>query len=81
MFIDRAFAKGNGMATRKLPRAIPVYNVDGTLNQGGSITEEVDLLMKYQGHRERVTFEVCNLGKSAVIIGHSWLQKHNPEVN
>ena len=81
MFIDKEFVKGNRLQTRKLPRKIPVYNVDGTPNEGGSIEEEVTLMMTYQGHKERATFEVCNLGKTAMIIGHSWLKKHNPEID
>lgn len=34
LFIDRKFVEENHLNTRKLSRAIPVYNVDGTLNQG-----------------------------------------------
>src|SRR6201996_9090369 len=41
LFLDSKFVQDNNLNTRKLPRAIPVYNVDGTLNQGGSIKEEV----------------------------------------
>jgi len=58
-----------------------VYNVDGTLNQGGSITHEVTLMMTHKGHKEKVVFEVCDLGKSTVIIGYTWLQKHNPMID
>ena len=32
MFLDTKFVLANNLNTRKLPRAIPVYNVDGTLN-------------------------------------------------
>jgi len=31
---------------------IPVYNVDGTLNEAGSITEVVDLILRYRNHLE-----------------------------
>jgi hypothetical protein len=81
MFIDASFVKGNGLTTHRLPRAVPVYNIDGTLNEGGSITEEVDLIMRFKEHTERVTFAVTNLGRMTVVVGHSWLQKHNPEIN
>jgi hypothetical protein len=37
--------------------------------------------MSHQGHKERTVFEVCDLGKNNLIIGYTWLQKHNPEVN
>lgn len=81
MFLDREFVRQNNLNTRRLPRPIPVYNVDGTLNQGGSIKEEVDVMMKYQEHTEKCTFAVCDLGNKEAIIGHSWLFRHNPEID
>ena len=81
LFLDSKFVQDNNLNTRKLPRAIPVYNVDGTLNQGGSIKEEVDVIMTYNNHSERVTFAVCNLGDKAAVIGHTWLHRHNPEID
>ena len=58
-----------------------MYNVDGMLNKGGSITEEVTMMMSHKGHKEKVIFEVCDLGKAVIIIGLPWLQKHNLEIN
>ena len=58
-----------------------MYNIDGTENQGGQITEEVPLIMSYRDHKERAVFEVCDLGKTNLIIGQTWLCKHNLEVN
>jgi len=80
-FIDRHYAKSNRLHTRKLSEPIPVYNVDGTLNEAGSITEVVDLILRYQNHSERTLFAVTGLGKQKLILGHSWLQKHNPEID
>src|ERR1700684_75634 len=51
------------------------------LNESGSITEVVSLILRYKNHSERTTFCVTNLGKQKVILGHSWLRKHNPEIN
>jgi len=36
-FIDHHYAKSNQLHTRKLSKPIPVYNVDGTLNEAGSL--------------------------------------------
>ena len=55
--------------------------LDGTLNQAGSITKVVDLILWYKGHSERTLFSITSLGKEKLILGHSWLCKHNPEVN
>jgi len=46
-FIDRHYSKSNQLHTQKLSEPIPVYNVDGTLNKAGSITEVVDLILRY----------------------------------
>ena len=81
LFIDREYVKSNRIATRKLSRPIPVRNVDGTLNESGSITEVVDLILRYNGHTERALFCVTGLGKQKLIIGYTWFRDHNPEVN
>ena len=50
VFMDRKFTEHNVIAIRKLDKLIHVYNVDGTLNQGGSITYETTMMMSYKGH-------------------------------
>jgi hypothetical protein len=81
LFLNTKFIEHHELNTKKLPRAVPVYNVDGTLNQGGSIKEEVDLHMVFNEHSENTTFAVCDLGDKDAIIGHTWLYHHNPEIN
>jgi len=66
---------------QKMVHPIEVYNIDRSVNRGGSITEEVTLILSYQGHKEHAVFDVCDLGKSNLIIGYTWLHKHNPEVD
>jgi len=46
-----------------------VKNVDGTVNVGGAITHQVECNMFFKGHVERVRMDVCNLGKTEVILG------------
>jgi hypothetical protein len=60
---------------------VPVFNVDGTPNDSGSITEVVDLVLRYKNHSERTLFAVTSIGKQHLILGHSWLRKHNPEID
>jgi len=43
--IDREFVRRNNIQTRRILLPIPVYNVDGSLNEGGPITEFVELWM------------------------------------
>ncbi|KIJ06068.1 hypothetical protein PAXINDRAFT_40836, partial [Paxillus involutus ATCC 200175] len=62
-------------------RPIPVYNADGTLNQGGMITHHVTLRMIIGHHSEQITFGVTDLGKGELFLGHEWLKCHNPSIN
>jgi len=80
-FIDRHYAKSNQLHTWKLSEPILVYNVDGTLNEAGSITEVVDIILRYRNHSEQTLFAVTGLGKQKLILGYSWLRKHNPEID
>ena len=81
LFVNKRFVEENRLNARRLKPAIPVYNVDGTLNEGGSITHEIDFIVRFKDHTERATFEVCELGKTNVILGDAWLHKHNPEID
>ena len=81
MFIDWSYVKANQLSTRTLSSPIPVCNVDSTLNKASSVTEVVELVLKYRNHSERAFFAVTGLGSQKVIMGHSWLQKHNPDIN
>ena len=64
-----------------LQNPIPVFNVDGTKNSAGNIMYLADIIINYQGHHEKVTAEVMDLGKYQVILGYTWLKKHNPDID
>ncbi len=81
MFIGCHFVRKHNLETSPLAQPVPVHNVDGTLNENGSITEEVEVLLRFGRHTEQAQFAVANLGCQTVIIGHSWLLHHNPEVD
>ncbi len=79
--INQAYVTKHGLDTRKALIPIPVYNADGTRNQGGDITEFVELSLTIGDHRERIDLAVTNLGKKDIYLGHDWLKRHNPSVN
>src|SRR5258708_10566156 len=81
MFVNQAFAQKHKLETRPLPNPVPVHNVNGTLNENGSMTEEVEVILWYGQHMEKACLAVANLGQQTVIIRHSWLTHHNPEVD
>ena len=73
LFIDQGYVNRSRLTTRTLSKPIPVFNVDGTPNEAGSIREVVDVVLRYQDHSERVQFAVTGLGKQDVILGYTWL--------
>jgi hypothetical protein len=80
-FIDIEWAKLNNIPTHPLTNPIPVYNVDGTANNAGAITDIADIILCYETHSERTQLAVTRLGKQSLILGYNWLRNHNPEIN
>ena len=62
-FIDQDFITRAKLPTRKLSQPIPVYNMDRTLNEAGSIREVVNMIMTYDRHSERILLAVTCLSK------------------
>src|SRR3981189_2876049 len=81
LFIDTEYVHLNNLSTRRLASPIPVYNIDGTANEAGAITEIADVILHYKGHAERTRFAVTSLGKQSMILGFTWLREHNPEID
>ena len=81
MFMDKRTAAKYRFRLQKLERPIMVRNVNRTNNSGGAITHQVEANVYYKGHVERMRMDVCNLGKTEVILGMLWLQAHNLEIN
>src|SRR6266542_1037265 len=80
-FIDQDIVQNAKLPTHNLSQPIPVYNIDGTLNEAGSIHKVVDMIMTYGGHSEQILLAVTQLGKQSMILWFSWLKKHNPEID
>jgi hypothetical protein len=80
-FIDQDFVDQTGLPTHKLTQPIPVYNVDGTPNEVGSINKVVDMVMSYNGHSECILLAVTQLGMQSMIVRFTWLKKHNLEID
>ena len=80
-FIDRDYAKSCHFNLVKLKQPIPVYNVDDTPNEAGSITEVVHLILCHKNHSEWTVFAITGLGKQKLLLRHSWLWNHNAEID
>src|SRR3981189_2220548 len=53
LFVDTEYVRLNNLSPRRLTSPIPVYNINGTANEAGAITEITDVILRYKGHAER----------------------------
>src|SRR3981189_3534471 len=81
LFVDTEYVRLNNISTCRLISPIPVYNIDGTANEAGAITEIANVVLHYNGHAERTQLAVTFLGKQSMILGFTGLCKHNPEID
>ena len=80
-FINTSVTEWLGLLLTPLETPICIFNVDGSRNSAGDITHTTTITMEYLGHREELIAEVTNLGKNSLILGYTWLQKHNPTID
>ena len=80
-FIDHEFVQAHELRTYQLPHPIGLYNADRLPNEIGKITEAIDIVVQYKGHKSQSKFYVSSVGHKAIILGHTWLAEHNPDIN
>jgi hypothetical protein len=81
LFMDTEWARANNITTHMLTQQMPVYNVNGTPNEGSAICEIADDILRYNRHTEHTQFAITQLGKQSMILGFTWLHEHNPKIN
>ena len=80
-FIDTRAIKSLGLGTRILSQPRIVHNVDGTINQEGTITHYCNLWVRQGKQATKLGFFVANLGHDRIILGHPWFKAHNPTID
>src|SRR5258707_4748658 len=79
--IDRNLINKIGLGTTPLKPPRLVRNVDGSLNQDGTMTETCKPWIK-RGEKEiEFQFFVTSLGEDRMIFGCPWFEQENPEIN
>ena len=79
--INENFVKENNLLTHDIPIPIPVYNADGTMNKGGSISKFTMIELLIGDHSERLPLTVTSLSTHAIFLGFDWLKTHNPDID
>ena len=81
IFINKKITAKHRFKLQKLNRPVIVRNMDRMNNSRGAIIHQVEVNVYYKGHVERMEMDICNLGRTDIILGILWLQVHNPEIN
>jgi len=81
MIMDKKTAAKHGFRLQKLERSVRVKNINGMYNSGGAITHQIEVNVYYKSYVERMRMDICDLGRTEVILGIPWLAAHNPEIN
>ena len=81
MFIDQKMAVRYKFRLQKLERPVVVRNINRTNNSTKFITHQVKVNIYYKSHVERIRIDVCDLGRTNIILEILWLQVHNLEIN
>ena len=81
ILIDQKIVARYGFRLQKLVRPIVVRNMDRTNNSAEVITYQVEANIYYKNHIKRIRIDICDLGRTDIILGMLWLQVHNLEIN
>ena len=80
-FMDHSMVKHLRIRTRKLPVPRRIFNVDGTENIAGRLTESCTLRVHKGNQNHLQTFYIITLGADCAILGYPWLRMFNPWVD
>lgn len=79
-FMDYKFAKKHSFKFHKIvPELLSL--ADGRPAEAGPITHEVRVQLRIDQHLEHLVFRLTKLGNYDLILGKSWLRRHNPVVD
>jgi hypothetical protein len=80
-FINETFTQSHSLPLQPLryPRRLDV--ADGSPTSSGSITHLAELRLSVANHHESVPCFVTKLGHYPIILGKTWLSRHNPKID
>ena len=80
-FVNSVVMENNNLVTYKLANLYHIINADGTPNKVGQITKYVQAYVEIELYKMIQHLFVTNLGNKKMMIGYSYLYKHNPNIN
>ena len=78
-FIDPRLLKRLKLGSRRLDRPRKIWNIDGTNNKAGLLTDYVELEVQTGKKTANMEFLVTDLGMEDMILGYPWLAQFEPQ--
>jgi hypothetical protein len=81
-FIHKSLVDKFDIPVTTLRQPIALDVADGRPIKSGAITHKTSLVsMSVRSHHEKIDLFVTNIGQHSLILGTSWLKKHNPGID
>ncbi|PSS37026.1 hypothetical protein PHLCEN_2v1131, partial [Hermanssonia centrifuga] len=81
LFINKSIVESNNLVTYKLANPYNVKNADGTFNKSRQIDKFVQAYVEIGSHRTTHLLLITDLGDKNMMLGYTYLLKHNPEID
>jgi hypothetical protein len=78
-FIDPRLIKRLGLRSLRLEQPRKIWNIDGTNNRAGMISDYLDLNIQSGNKNTKMRFLVTDLGLEGLILGYPWLAYFEPK--
>ena len=78
-FIDPRLIRRLRLGTHNLEQARKIWNIDGTNNKAGLMTNYVDLSIQTGQKQAKMRFLITDLGNEDLILGYPWLANFEPK--
>ena len=69
-----------GLGSRMLSQPQKIWNIDGTPNKGGLLTQYINLDVQTKGIHKEMRFLITDLGGEDIILGYPWLTTFEPHI-
>jgi hypothetical protein len=80
-FMDSEFTRLHNIPLIKLNKPWITRNTDGTQNEQGVVTHKAIINLGVNRKEDLTTFFITGLGKGNIILGLTWLRRHNLIIN
>ena len=80
-FINTKILKRLKIGRLRLHMPKTIWNIDGTHNKAGTITECMDLQVRVGDWKEQMWFLITDLGEDEIVLGYPWLAAFQPKID